>query len=88
MFKTAITVSQNSKVCSEKQGTDRPFPLVNAMKERDYIMCYMSLKSNWTKHRKAFIFSRKKLSKNGAQKISSVCPFNMSEAGMCILKKN
>ena len=33
-------------------------------------------------------FSRKKkLSRNGTQKISSLCPFNMSEAGMCILKK-
>ena len=50
-------------------------------------MCYISLKSNWTKHRKAFIFPEKKLSRNGAQKILSFCPFNMSEAGMCILKK-
>ena len=38
MFKTAIIVSQNSKFCSQKQGTDRLFPLVNAMKESDYIV--------------------------------------------------
>ena len=37
MFKTAIIVSQNSKYCSQKQGTDRLFPLVNAMKESDYM---------------------------------------------------
>ena len=30
---------------------------------------------------------KKKLSRNGAQKISSLCPVNMAEAGMCILKK-
>ena len=40
MFKTAIIVSQNSKFCSQKQGTDRLFPLVNAMKESDYIVYY------------------------------------------------
>ena len=38
MFKTAIIVSQNSKFCSQKQGTDRLFPLVNALKEIDYIV--------------------------------------------------
>ena len=38
MFKTAIIVSQNSKFCSQKQGTDRLFPLVNAMKESGYIV--------------------------------------------------
>ena len=46
MFKTAIIVSQNSKFCSQNKepeliitkGTDRPFPLVNAMKESDYIV--------------------------------------------------
>ena len=38
MFKTAIIVLQNSKFCSRKQGTDRLFPLVNAMKESDYII--------------------------------------------------
>ena len=38
MFKTAIIVSQNSKFCSQKQGTDRLFQLVNAMKESDYIV--------------------------------------------------
>ena len=31
MFKTAIIVSQNSKFYSQKQRTDRLFPLVNAM---------------------------------------------------------
>ena len=38
VFKTAIIVSQNSEFCSRKQGTDRLFPLVNAMKESDYIV--------------------------------------------------
>ena len=38
MFKTAIIVSQKSKFCSQKQGIDRLFPLVNAMKEGDYIV--------------------------------------------------
>ena len=38
VFKTAIIVSQNYKFCSRKQGTDRLFPLVNAMKESDYIV--------------------------------------------------
>ena len=37
MFKTAIIVSQNSKCCSQEQGIDRLFPLVNAMKESDYM---------------------------------------------------
>ena len=37
-------------------------------------MCYTSLKSNWTKHRKAFTFPEKKNSRNGAQKISSLRP--------------
>ena len=47
----------------------------------------ISLISDWTKLRKAFIFPEKKVSTNGAQKISSLCPFNMSAAGMCILHK-
>ena len=38
MFKTAIIVSQNSKFCSQKQGTDRIFQLVNALKESDHIV--------------------------------------------------
>ena len=49
-------------------------------------MCYISLKSTgpyMVKH--LFFFSGKNLSRNGAQKISSFFPFNMSEAGMCIL---
>ena len=29
VFKTAVIVSQNSNCCSQKQGTDRLFPLVN-----------------------------------------------------------
>ena len=31
LFKTAIIVSQNSKFCSRKQGTDRLFPMVNVI---------------------------------------------------------
>ena len=48
-------------------------------------MCCISLKSNWAEHGKfkAFIFPEKNL----PQKISSLCPFNMSEAAMCVLTK-
>ena len=46
-FKTAIIVSQIYIFCSQKQGTDRLFPLVNAMKESDYIVCRKFIYS-WT----------------------------------------
>ena len=60
------------------------YTLHQRKKQRKKVFWYILI---FFKHRKAFIFSRKQLSKNGAQKISSLCPFNMSEAGMCILKK-
>ena len=46
MFKTAVIVSQNSKFYSQKHGTDRLFPLVNVMKESDYIVYNLLLYIN------------------------------------------